>query len=67
MKRTAAQVWQRGFGGLLASVAVAALLGGCGSGSSTPPLAKSSSTSRKLSVTRKYIQTARWMMSRGKR
>jgi hypothetical protein len=32
-----------------------------------PRSASSSSTSRKLSVKRKYIQTARWMMSRGKR
>ena len=45
MKRTAAQVWQRGLGGLLASVAVATLVSGCGSGSSTPNLAKSTSSS----------------------
>jgi lipoprotein-anchoring transpeptidase ErfK/SrfK len=45
MKRTAAQVWQRSLGGLLAFVAVAALLSGCGSGSSTTDQAKSSSSS----------------------
>jgi hypothetical protein len=32
-----------------------------------PRSARSSSTSRKLSVKRRYIQTARWMMSRGNR
>jgi lipoprotein-anchoring transpeptidase ErfK/SrfK len=45
MKRTAAQVWQRALGGLLAFVAVAALLSGCGSGSSTPKQAQSSPSS----------------------
>src|SRR5947209_2244999 len=45
MKRTAVQAWQRCLGGLLASVAVAALLSGCGSGSSTPKATKSSPTS----------------------
>ncbi len=44
MKRTAAQVWQRGLGGLLALVVAAVLLAGCGSGSSKPPAAQSSST-----------------------
>ena len=45
MKRTAVQAWQRCLGGLLASVAVAALLSGCGSGNSTPKATKSSPTS----------------------
>jgi lipoprotein-anchoring transpeptidase ErfK/SrfK len=44
MKRTAARFRQRCLGGLLASVAAAALLSGCGSGSSKPPLARSSSS-----------------------
>ncbi len=44
MTRTAAQVWQRSLGGLLAFVGVAVLASGCGSGSSTPPLAKGSSS-----------------------
>jgi len=45
MKRTAVRVWQRSLGGLLAFVAVAALLSGCGGGSGTasPPLTRSSS------------------------
>ena len=45
MKRTAVQAWQRGLGGLLAFVAAAALLSGCGSGSSTPKAAQTSTTS----------------------
>jgi len=44
MTRMAAQVWKKSLGGLLALLAVAALLGGCGSGGSTPTLARSSST-----------------------
>ena len=43
MRRTAAQVWQRGLGGLLAFVAIAGLVSGCGS-SGTPKLARSSSS-----------------------
>src|SRR4051794_33727910 len=42
MKRTAVQALQRGLGGLLALVVMAALLGGCGGGS-TPKLAESKS------------------------
>ncbi|MBV9410986.1 MAG: L,D-transpeptidase family protein [Acidimicrobiia bacterium] len=44
MKRTAAQVWQRNSGGLLALVVAAVLLAGCGSGSSKAPAAQGSST-----------------------
>ena len=44
MTRTAAQVWLRALGGLLALLLGAALLGGCGSGGGTPTLARSSST-----------------------
>jgi lipoprotein-anchoring transpeptidase ErfK/SrfK len=44
MTRTAAQVWQRSLGGLLALVAAALLLSGCGgsSGTASPPLTRSS-------------------------
>jgi len=44
MTRMAAQVWKKSLGGLLALVATAALLGGCGSGGSTPNLARAPST-----------------------
>jgi len=44
MKRTAAQVLQRGLGGLRAFVAAAVLVSGCGSGGSTPKLARGSSS-----------------------
>ena len=46
MTRTAARVWQRCSGGLLAFVAAAALLSGCGgAGKAAAPLARSSSSS----------------------
>jgi lipoprotein-anchoring transpeptidase ErfK/SrfK len=44
MTRMAARVWFRPLGGLLALLATAALVGGCGSGGTTPTLARSSTS-----------------------